>query len=148
MNRKLEPEVHAHFQPAPGDLVYIKLNNPANRTPYMDNLTQTSTVYGDNDYAKLSCEFKPPRGSSAAYATWRGQITLYIIACSRYPGRLTESLVDSIIAFARGLSPVRERIELFKCQYHADDVWELIRHLDPGPRFGQETKYVQRGSKG
>jgi len=37
--------------------------------------------------------------------------------------------VDSIISFARGLSPVRERIELIKRQHHADDVWELLWHL-------------------
>jgi len=45
------------------------------------------------------------------------------------PGRLTESHVDSIISFARGLSPVKERMELIKREHHADDVWELIRHL-------------------
>ena len=31
--------------------------------------------------------------------------------------------------FARGLSPVKERIELIKGEHHADAVWELIRHL-------------------
>ena len=63
------------------------------------------------------------------YATWRKQIKAYIIACPLDPGRLTESHVDLIISFARGLSPVNERLELIKREYHADDVWELIRHL-------------------
>jgi len=80
-------------------------------------------------YAKSWCGFKHPRGSSAAYATCREQIKAYIIARPLDPGRLTESHVDSIISFARGLSPVKERIELIKCEHHADDVWELIRHL-------------------
>jgi len=37
--------------------------------------------------------------------------------------------VDSIISFARGLLPVKERIEFIKHDHHTDDVWELIRHL-------------------
>ena len=96
---------------------------------YTDNLTQTRTVYGDIAYAKSWCRFKHPRGSSAAYATRCEQIKAYIIARPLDPGRLTESQVDSIISFARGLSPVREPIELIKRQHHADDVWELIPHL-------------------
>ena len=45
------------------------------------------------------------------------------------PGRLTETQVDSVLLFARGLSPVKERIVLLKRQHHADDVLELNRHL-------------------
>jgi len=45
------------------------------------------------------------------------------------PGRLTETQVDSILLFVRGLSSVKERIELFKRQHHADDLLELNRHL-------------------
>jgi len=52
-----------------------------------------------------------------------------MIACHRDPGRLTETQVDSILLFARGLSPVKEQIELIKCQHHADDRLELNRHL-------------------
>jgi len=73
--------------------------------------------------------FKHPRGSSVAYATWREQTKAYIIARPLDPGRLTESQGYSIISFARGLSPVRERNELIKPQHHADDGWELILHL-------------------
>jgi len=57
------------------------------------------------------------------------QIKAYIAARPPDPGRLTESQVDSIISFARGLSPVTERIEFIKHYHEADDVWELIRHL-------------------
>jgi len=64
-----------------------------------------------------------------AYATWREQIKAYIIARPLDPARLTEWHVDSIISFARGLSPVKERIELIKREHHADDVGEPIRHL-------------------
>jgi len=45
------------------------------------------------------------------------------------PGRLTETQVDSILLFARGLSPVKERIVLMKRQHHADDLLELNPHL-------------------
>jgi len=64
------------------------------------------------------------------------------------PGRLTEMQVDSILLFARGLSPVKERIQLMKCQHHADDLLELNRHLktlvrDSGKKL-QTTKERQR----
>jgi len=52
-----------------------------------------------------------------------------ILARPPDPGRLTESQVDSIISLACGLLPVRERSELIKRLHHADDVWQLIRHL-------------------
>ena len=45
------------------------------------------------------------------------------------PGRLAETQLDSSLLFARGLSPVKERIELIKRQHHADDLLELHRHL-------------------
>jgi len=128
MNRELEPKVRAHFQPAAGDSVYIKPNYPAIRICYTDNLTETRTVYGDIAYPKSWCGFKHPRGSSAAYTTWREQIKAYMIARPLDPGRLTESQVDSIISFVRGLLAVRERIEL-KRQHDTDEVWELIWHL-------------------
>jgi len=53
----------------------------------------------------------------------------YIIARLLDPGRLTESQVESIVSFAHSLSPVKERIELIKSQYHPDDVREFIPHL-------------------
>jgi len=118
MKQKLEPEVRAHLHPATGHSVYIKPNYPAIRIRYTDNVTQNRTVYGDIAYVKLWYGFKHPRGSSAAYATWREQIKAYIIARPLDPGRLPESQVDSIISFAHCLSPVRERIELFKRQHH------------------------------
>jgi len=67
------------------------------------------------------------------------------------PGRLTETQVDSILLFARGLSPVKERIELIKCQHHADDLLELNRHLkilvrDSGKKL-QTTKERQRAGR-
>jgi len=67
------------------------------------------------------------------------------------PGRLTETQVDSIFLFARGLSPVKERIELIKRQHHADDVMELNRHLkilvrDSGKKL-QTTNERQRAGR-
>jgi len=71
-----------------------------------------------------------------------------MIARHRDPGRLTETQVDSILLFARVLSPVKERIELIKRQHHADDLLELNRHLkilvrDSGKKL-QTTKERQR----
>jgi hypothetical protein len=129
MNRDPEPEVRAHFQPAVGDSGYLKQIRPTIQICYSVNLTQTRTVYGDIAYAKSWCGFKHPRGASAVYATWREQIKAYIIARALDPGRLTDSQVDSVIAFARTLSPVKERIELIQTQHHREDVLELIRHL-------------------
>jgi len=50
-----------------------------------------------------------------------------------------------------GLSPVKERIELSKCQHHADDLLELNRHLkilvrDSGKKL-QTTKETQRAGR-
>jgi len=80
-------------------------------------------------YAKSWCGFKHPRGASSGFATWREQIKAHIIARLLDPGRLTESQVDSIVSFARSLSPFKERIELMKSHHHSDDVGEFIRHL-------------------
>jgi len=67
------------------------------------------------------------------------------------PGRLTETQVDSILLFTRGLSPVKERIELMKRQHHADDLWELDRHLKILVRDSekklQTTKERQRAGR-
>jgi len=67
------------------------------------------------------------------------------------PGGLTEKQVDSSLLFARGLSPVKERIELIKRQHPADDLLELNRHLkilvrDCGKKL-QTTKERQRAGR-
>jgi len=64
---------------------------------------------------------------------------------------LTEMQVDSILLFARGLSPVKERIELIKRLHHTDDLLELNRHLnilvrDSGKKQ-ETTKERQRGGR-
>ena len=45
------------------------------------------------------------------------------------PGRLTEKQVESILLFAGGLSPVKERIQLIKHPDPADYLLELNRLL-------------------
>jgi len=67
------------------------------------------------------------------------------------PGCLTETQVDSILLFASGLSPIKERIQLMKRQHHADDLLELDRHLkilvrDSGMKL-QTTKEHQRAGR-
>jgi len=78
----------------------------------------------------LWCGFRHPRGASSVHATWREQIKTYILARLLDPSRLTESQVDSIVSFARSLSPGKERIELIKSQHHPDDVGEFIHPLN------------------
>jgi len=87
------------------------------------------TVYGDIAYAKSWCGLKHPRSASSIYAAWREEIKAYMIARLLYPGRLSESQVDSVVSFTRSLSPVQEPIELLKSQHHPEDVGEFIRHL-------------------
>jgi len=108
-------------------------------------------VYGNIAYAKSWYGFKHPGGQSSIYATWRDQIKAYMIACHLEPGRLTETQVDSILLFAHGLSPVKERIELIQRQHQADDLLELNRHLktlvrDSGKKL-QTTKERQRAGR-
>jgi len=67
------------------------------------------------------------------------------------PGRLTETQVDLLLLFARGLSLVKDRIEFIKRQHHADDLLELNRHLkivvrDSGKKL-QTTKECQRAGR-
>ena len=93
----------------------IKLNYPRIITIWYTDNVRKRTVYGDIAYTKSWCGFKHPRGQSSIYATWREQIKAYMIARHLDPGCLTETQVDSILLFARGLSPVKERIELIKC---------------------------------
>jgi len=67
------------------------------------------------------------------------------------PGRLTETQGDSILLFARGLSPVKERIELIKREHHTDELLELNRHLkilvrDSGKKL-QTRKERQRAGR-
>ena len=108
-------------------------------------------MYGDIAYTKSWCGLKHPGGQSLIYATWREQIKAYMIARHLDAGRLTETQVDSILLLARGLSPVNERIELIKCQHHADDLLELYWHLkilvrDSGKKL-QTTKKGQRAGR-
>jgi len=74
-----------------------------------------------------------------------------MIARHLEPGRLTETQVDSILLFTRGLLPVKERIELIKRQHHADDLLELKGHLkilvrDSGKKL-KPTKERQRAGR-
>jgi len=67
------------------------------------------------------------------------------------PCRLTKTQVDSILLFARGVSQVKEGIELIKRRHHADDLLELNRHpkilvSDSGNKL-QTTKERQRAGR-
>jgi len=129
MNRKLEAVERPHFQLAIGDSRYLDPKYRVVSIGYTDFLTLTRTIDGNIAYAKSWCRFKHLCGTSSIYGTWCEQIKAYIIARLLDPGRLTESSVDSIILFARSLSPVKERIELIKSYYQLDYVQELIHHL-------------------
>jgi len=64
------------------------------------------------------------------------------------PGRLTETRVDSILFFAHGLSPVKERIELIKRRHHTDDLLELNWHLKIHVRdSGKKLQRTQEGQR-
>jgi len=152
INRGPEPEERAQFQPAAGDSVYEATLPTTIRIWYTDN-PRNRTVYGDIAYAKSCYGFKHPHGQSSIYVTWREQIMAHMIARHLVPGRLTETQVVSILLFARGLLPVKERIELIQCQHHADDLLELNRHLkilvrDSGKKLQTPKEPQRAGSDG
>jgi hypothetical protein len=56
-------------------------------------------------------------------------VKAYITALAWDPNKLTDTQLESVLAFARSPPPVSIRVELLKKQYRADDVVELDRQL-------------------
>jgi len=80
--------------------------------------------YGEISYAKSWCGFLNAREPTAAYKGWREQVKAYITVLGWNPTTLTGTQMDSVLSFARSLTPVKGRIKLIKTNHRPEDVDE------------------------
>jgi len=66
--------------------------------------------YGEISYAKSWCGFLNAREPTAAYKGWCEQVKAYITVPGLNPTNLTGTQMDSVLSFARSLTPVKGRI--------------------------------------
>ena len=85
--------------------------------------------YGEINYAKSWCGFFDARAPAATYKGWRDRVKAYITVLEWNPTSLTASQLDSVISFARSLSPVKGRIKFMKTNHRPDDADELERQI-------------------
>ena len=85
--------------------------------------------YGEINYAKSWCGFFDARAPAATYKGWRERVKAYITVLEWNPTSLTASQLDSVISFARSLSPVKGRIKFMKTNHRPDDADELERQI-------------------
>jgi len=81
--------------------------------------------YGERSYAKGWCGFLNAREPTAAYKGWREQVKAYITVLGWNPTSLTGTQIDSVLSFARSLTPVKGRIKLMKTNHRLKDVDEV-----------------------
>jgi len=85
--------------------------------------------YGEISYAKSWCGFLNAREPTAAYKGWRQQVKAYIRVLRWNPTSLTGTQMDSVLSFARSLTPVKGRIKLIKTNHRAEDVDEVEHQI-------------------
>jgi len=85
--------------------------------------------YGEISYAKSWCGFLNAREPTAAYKGWREQVKAYITVLRWNPTSLTGTQMDSVLSFARSLTPVKGRIKLIKTNHGLEDVDEVERQI-------------------
>jgi len=85
--------------------------------------------YREICYAKCWCGFLNPREPTAAYKGWREQVKAFITVLRWNPTSLTRTQMDSVLSFARSLTPVQGRIKLIKTNHHPEDVDEVDRQI-------------------
>jgi len=85
--------------------------------------------YGEISYAKSWCGFLNARDPTAAYKGWREQVKAYITVPGWNPTSLTGTQMDSVLSFARSLTPVKGRIKLIKTNNLPEDVDEVERQI-------------------
>ena len=95
------------------------------------NLTAAGNrgLYREISYAKSWCGFLNAREPTAAYKGWREQVKAYITVLGWNPTSLTGSKMDSVLSFARSLTPVKGRIKLIKTNHRPEDVDEVERQI-------------------
>jgi len=85
--------------------------------------------YGEISYAKSWCGFLNTREPTAAYKGWREQVKAYITVLGWNPTSLTSTQMDSVLSFARSLTPVKGLIKLIKTNHRPEDVDEVERQI-------------------
>ena len=88
--------------------------------------------YGEIFYAKSWCGFLNAREPTAADKGWSEHVKGYITVLGWNPTSLTRTELDSVLSFARSLTPVKRRIKLIKTNHrpkHVDEVERQIRVL-------------------
>jgi len=85
--------------------------------------------YGEISYAKSWCGFLNAREPTAAYKGWREQVKAYITVLGWNPMSLTGTPMDSVLSFARSLTPVKGRIKLIKTNHGREDLDEVERQI-------------------
>jgi len=85
--------------------------------------------YGAISYAKSWCWFLNAREPTAGYKGWREQVKAYITVLGWNTTSLTGTQMDSVLSFARSLTPVKGRIPLLKTNHRPEDVYEVERQI-------------------
>jgi len=85
--------------------------------------------YGEISYPKSWCGFLNAREPTAVYKGWREQVKAYITVHGWNPPSLTGTQMDSVLSFARSLTPVQGRITLIKTNHRPEDVDEVERQI-------------------
>jgi len=85
--------------------------------------------YGEISYAKSWWGFLKTRKPTAAYKGWCEQVKAYITVLRRNSTSLTGTQTDSVVSFARCLTPVKGRIKLIKTNHRPEDFNEVKRQL-------------------
>jgi len=81
--------------------------------------------YWEISYAKSWCGFLNAGEPTAAYKGWCEQVKAYITVLGGNPTSLTGTQMDSVLGFARSLTPVKGRIKLIKTDHCPEDIDEV-----------------------
>jgi len=103
-------------------------------TTHMSEICHLTTAgirgrYGEISYAKCWCGFWNAREPTAPYKGWRDQVKAYITVLGWNPTSLTGTQMDSVLSFARSLTPVQCGIKLIKTNQRPEDVDEVERQI-------------------
>jgi len=106
----------------------------AKHTTHISEICDLTTArirgrYGEISYAKSWCGLLHACEPTAVYKGWRKQVKAYITVLGWNPTSLTGTQMDSVLSFARSLTPVKGRIKLIKTNHHPEDVDDDKRQI-------------------
>jgi len=85
--------------------------------------------YGEISNAKSWCGFLNAREPTAPSKGCREQVKAYITVLGWNPTSLTGTQMDSVLSFARSLTPVKGRIKLIKTNHRPEDFDEVEHQI-------------------